>query len=359
MSPGLSIYLDLIRFLAALGVLFSHLYLEPFTNRIMWWRLGGYGDACVTIFFLLSGYVIAFVIASREKTAWSFCVSRFSRLYSVVVVGLLVTLAADAIGVSLAPDFYANEKVLAKPVSWLGYISSFFFVNEYQVFGFGGISPGTNGPFWSLSFEATYYAVAGFWVFLPWGVALLLSVLLLGFAGKTIIILFPIWLAGYALFHFRHQFAIRKSIALFVFLATAYLLLWMGNYLLYFSTDNFGLDLPWGKKPFNRIILIDYCVALVFALHLLAAHQLSEHFGVVLIRFQRPIRWLGALTFPLYCLHYPVLCLLAAISPWVADSWSNYCFVLGGIFLVVIVLTPVCEKIKDALRLRLVSLKAV
>ena len=154
MTPAFSLALDGVRFLAALFVLFDHLSSAPFTQNVIPARLGAYGDIAVTVFFVLSGYVIAHVVATREQNAADYAMARLSRLYSVVLPALLLTCAADALGAWLDPAFYAEQKVLWQPVSAAGYVSSALFVNEFQIFGFGGIAPGSNAPFWSLSFEA-------------------------------------------------------------------------------------------------------------------------------------------------------------------------------------------------------------
>jgi peptidoglycan/LPS O-acetylase OafA/YrhL len=200
MNPSLSLYLDLLRFLAAFAVLVGHVSSMPFTDQLKWWHLNSYGDAAVIIFFVLSGYVIAYVTHTREKTAREYFSARIARLYSVVGICLALTFALDLVGMHFRPDFYAIQKVLWKPPSLSGYLSSAFFVNEYQAFNFDGISPGSNAPYWSLSFEATYYAIAGIVLFSPLKYSIPATFLILCMAGKTISALFPLWLLGYFLY---------------------------------------------------------------------------------------------------------------------------------------------------------------
>lgn len=166
MNQSLSLYLDIVRFLAAGAVLVAHLASEPFTEGLSWHGTAVYGDLAVTIFFVLSGYVISYVTTQRERQPVHFVAARISRLYSVVIVALILTAVLDYSGAYFNEAFYAIKKVLWKSASIFGYAASFFFVNEFLVFGFNGISPGTNAPYWSLSFEATYYLVAGLFLFL-------------------------------------------------------------------------------------------------------------------------------------------------------------------------------------------------
>ena len=66
MNRTTSIYLDLVRFLAAVVVLLTHLAYKRFTGGlIIEWRT--YGNDAVMVFFVLSGYVIAHTVATRDR----------------------------------------------------------------------------------------------------------------------------------------------------------------------------------------------------------------------------------------------------------------------------------------------------
>lgn len=65
------------------------------------------------------------------------------------------------------------------------------------------------------------------------------------------------------------------------------------------------------------------------------------------------IEWAGSLTFPLYCIHYPAICLLIAISPWSNTSGIHLAFVGLTTAVLVVAVTPVCEALKRWLRVRL------
>jgi peptidoglycan/LPS O-acetylase OafA/YrhL len=171
---------------AAFSVFLEHVASYPFsrptptsTHPLLSF-FGSYGHSAVIVFFVLSGYVIAYVVSTRERTAWAYSVNRISRLYSVVLPALALTCAFDALGQWVNPYVYASRTVLWKPASWQGYTSSLFFVNEFQAFDLNGAVPGTNAPFWSLSFEATYYIVAGLVLFAPLRYALPLALVVLG-----------------------------------------------------------------------------------------------------------------------------------------------------------------------------------
>jgi peptidoglycan/LPS O-acetylase OafA/YrhL len=340
-----SLYLDLVRFAAALAVFLDHLSTEPFSRDVVRSGLGQYGEIAVTIFFLLSGYVISHVAATRERSAAAYFSSRAARLYSVVLVALLLTFVLDRVGVALNPDFYATPKVLAKPVSWQGYLSALLFLNEYQVFGFNGIAPGSNGPYWSLSFEASYYLIAGLILFSRRAVWVPLVALLLALAGKTITALLPVWALGFVLYRAQDRCRMTAGIAWPALLGSGAALLAVP---FFYHVDSGAYWFPYGRGPFNRDVLQDYLVAAIFALHLLAARSIFIGGGRYSV--QSLVRWLGALTFPLYCMHYPVLSLAAAISPWRRSSLAHVAFECAATALLVAAVSPLCDMLKERMR---------
>jgi len=350
MSLGLSLYLDIVRFLASLGVLGGHLVSEPFTKDAIWAPLGVYSTASVTVFFVLSGYVIGFVTETRERAAGAYAVSRVSRLYSVVLIGLVVTFLCDQIGMRYDPQLYRLRDVLMKPESWSGYLASLGFVNEYQIFHFGGIAPGTNGPFWSLSFEATYYLAAGLVLFVPRRLGLLAAALLLAAAGRTIAALLPLWLLGFALYRYRERISLSPRIALLLLPLSALALLGCDHLRHHLPSGNFGIYFPWDRSQRNRDLMFDYAVALIFAANLAAAQNWFARRPAPPQALERIGRWLGSLTFPLYCTHFPALCMFRALSPWPMDSTRNAMFLALATLGLAAAITPACERLKLWLR---------
>lgn len=347
-----SLYLDVVRFLAALGVFLHHLSADPFSKGIIPGWLSQHGPTCVIIFFVLSGYVIAFVSHERETTAASYIVSRISRLYSVSLVALALTLLLDTVGMRLNPEVYTTRNVHGMPELITGYLSSLFFVNEYEPFHY--ISwPGTNAPYWSISFEATYYLLAGLFLFLRRSLAVPLSVLLLFAAGRTIAVLWPLWLLGFALYHFSGRIQLRRSQQIILFFASSAIIFAMPKLIPHLYPDNFGMCFPWGRKPFNQKILADYVIGLTFAANIVSVHGLLRPYAVVLEHIAPAIRWLGSLTFPLYLLHFPAICFFRAISPARDDSLFNVLFIFFCVTALVIALTPVTERVRGFIRRRL------
>jgi peptidoglycan/LPS O-acetylase OafA/YrhL len=349
MTRSLSVYLDVVRFMAAAAVFLAHLLSPPFTEGSMAWYLGQFGDAAVAIFFVLSGYVIAHVVATRERDWRSYTASRLSRLYSVALIAAVVTLALDALGAMLAPDFYASKRVLLKPPSWSGYVPSMLMINEWHAFDFGGISPGSNGPWWSLSFEATYYLLAGFILFAPAFVSVPVAIVVLALAGTTITLLMPLWWGGYALYMLGRQWRANSLWGLLLFgvggamLAIYPFVVW--------RLPPLPIPLEFGRGNYQRPLLNDYFAAVAFGIHLVGAQMALASMAKVPSAFERFARWIGRLTFPLYLLHYPMLCFIAALVPLDKAGLPYVLAVTLIVFAAVALLTPYCEKLKDSLRM--------
>lgn len=351
MTSSMSGYLDLVRFLAAAAVYIVHLGSKPFTESYLHWYLTQFGDLAVTIFFVLSGYVIAHVVATREREWTTYASSRFSRLYSVALVAAAITLVLDSAGQSLAPRFYEIQKVLWEPPSFVGYLASLAFVNEWQVFGFDGISIGTNGPWWSLSFEATYYLLAGLLLFAPALLSVPASIVVLLAAGSTVAALAPLWALGF--FSYRLNARIHPPVTLAALLFVVGALAIAAYPYLVWHVPKIEMSFPFGPGPFQRHIAADYFAAGAFAVHLVGASRLSQCISTVSSPVHKALQWAGSLTFPLYLIHYPVLCFAAAISPFSRDGAANALFITIAVGVAVATATPLCDRLKFVLRAKL------
>lgn len=100
------------------------------------------GHEAVRAFFVLSGLVIAFVTDTKETMAADYSLSRLSRMYSVMIPGLLLTLTLDTAGKPIEPGLY-----IFPDKGWISFVESMLFANQI-----GNIDtyPGLNVPFWSL-----------------------------------------------------------------------------------------------------------------------------------------------------------------------------------------------------------------
>lgn len=341
MNEGTSLYLDFIRFSAAMVVFLSHISGGRFTGGFLW-QFGRFGSEAVDVFFVLSGFVIAYVTDQRERSVHDYMISRAVRIYSVALPALLVTFALDAVGRVAHPDLYA---------AWWGYswhgrleqfLSGVFFLNQLW---FNNVAPGSDLPYWSLGYEVWYYAVFGVAVFAPakWRAAAVLVVLVL--IGPKLISLFPIWLVGVLCYYICTRITISRLIGalLYVSASAAWIIyegwVWLNGNL---TTHNAVIY----EFTHNRLILDSYIVGGLFAAHLIGFHCISSSLGRILIAWHRPIRWMAGATFTLYLFHLPVAQFLAAETPWPPGSWLTRGLIYFGTLSIVFGIAELTERRK-------------
>ena len=198
MTGALSLYLDALRFGAALTVFVSHFSTARISGGLFWQF--DYGRTAVLVFFVLSGFVIAWVTEARESTLEEYGLSRAARLYSVVIPAFVLTVALDYIGKEIDPGLYGPEwgHDTAHPV--VDYALSAVFLGESWTLR---SLPGLNVPYWSLNYEAWYYILFAAATFLRGRrrVGAIIGAALL--TGPKILLLLPVWLMGVAAWQWR------------------------------------------------------------------------------------------------------------------------------------------------------------
>jgi peptidoglycan/LPS O-acetylase OafA/YrhL len=93
----------------------------------------------------------------------------------------------------------------------------------------------------------------------------------------------------------------------------------------------------------------DYIVGGLFALHLIGFCAASAGLAL-LLRCERPIRWIAGASFTLYLFHVPLLHVVVALAPWPAETWPTRALVFIGVPLLVLALAEVTERRKAAWR---------
>lgn len=348
MSRGFSLYLDAIRFLAAVMVLFSHVAYPRYSNGdLMWMRDLNLGSDAVILFFVLSGFVIAYTTGAKNRNGIDYAKARLARLYSVVIPAVIFTLLCDLLGRTINPSAYAGwwfngENIAAQIWRTLTFTS-------YA--GGDVVRFGTNGPFWSVAYEAWYYLAFGIAVFTRGWVRAALLAIAITLAGLPIILLAPCWLAGVALHSFVEQrHPARWSRATLWALA-------LGPWLLYglwqaialpqtltlatYVALGGGAITPKGAFGFSDEFLWNTLLAVLFSAHFLGVHGLAKGAQWIGPKPERAIRWLAGATFSIYLFHYPLLTLFMALPGYDASLPAHYigsaivtlalCFVLAEI----------------------------
>jgi peptidoglycan/LPS O-acetylase OafA/YrhL len=173
--------LDLIRGLAALAVLSSHLRAYVFQNYVdlanstskigvitkVFYFLTGLGHQSVMVFFALSGFLVGGTALSAmlsRKFSWpNYLTRRLTRLWIVIIPALALTLLFDNIGMKFSDgydgryyDIYSSgphsPEGVSHSISTL--VGNVLFMQTIEVPTFG-----SNGPLWSLANEFWYYLV--------------------------------------------------------------------------------------------------------------------------------------------------------------------------------------------------------
>jgi len=137
-----------LRFVAAALVFASHLKAALHLDR---WNLGTLGSSAVGFFFVLSGFILAHVYREQRQTlaAGGFYLARFARIWPTHLVCMLLMLPWTSLDAGSEParytwrllDHFALLQAWTTESSWA------------QAF---------NGPAWSLSVEAFFYAAFPF-----------------------------------------------------------------------------------------------------------------------------------------------------------------------------------------------------
>lgn len=347
MSRGFSLYLDLLRVLAAFAVVLSHAAYPRFTDgRWLWLRELNLGSDAVVVFFVLSGLVIAFVAQTKDHTLSSFAFNRTTRILSVALPALVLGWALDRIGAAQYPQVYAGPFYAPLPLSEQ-MLRGLTFTNEWR-----GLEArlGSNGPYWSLSYEVAYYALfaIAFYVRGPARVAFLVFGALL--VGPNILLLAPCWLVGVALWHYLKRGARLASGAAWLCAlvpVVAYgaalaagmpgLLLDLTNTLVDSSELRFSNEVIWNS-------LLALCVGV----HLLGVASLMR--VRVTLPGGRAIRWLAAGSFSIYLVHYPLLQILGPALPEAGVAFVDDMILVSAVTLACLAFAQVFERTLAAQR---------
>ena len=343
MNKGYSLYLDVLRFSAAMVVFFSHVASQDLTNGFLW-QTKAYAQTAVMIFFVMSGYVIGFVTHEKETNITDFSVARVSRLWSIVIPALLLTAICDYIGLHFNADLY-RESAWPYPENSqvLHYFLSFFLVQNFWDMN---LNPGINGPFWSLTYEWVYYILFGLFYFFKSKIKWLFILFIMIISGPTIILLFPIWLLGYALFKFelKNKKVFEQSyLKAFISFVAILLIIIAGP-----EVREINTNVAWMSRA---EIVGDYFDALMFVIHLYFSPHIINIIKPVLFKYEKLIRWSASLTFALYLFHRPIIQLIAALYD---GEQSNMFYRVGMIvitFLIIATIGRWCELKKSSLKI--------
>ncbi len=345
MNQPTSLYLDAVRFAAALVVFLGHAAGTRLTGGLLW-PLSFYTGEAVAIFFVLSGFVIGYATDRREHTAGDYVLARAARIYSVALPALVATIALDALGRTADPGLY-NSSWGYVPDNQLGqFLSGLFFVNRVW---WAEVPQGSNLSYWSLGYEVWYYVIFGLAAFAPTRWRWLAAGTALLAAGPAVASLFPLWLMGLAAYRLcaRHPLSVGQGVLLYA----ASLLAWLGYE---FWAWHHGRTTVLGAFLARPELVQDFIVGTCFAASLVGFRGFSPLLAGRCEPWTRPVRWVAGATFTLYLFHLPVAQCLAALchGTWHLAPGDRMmrCIVLGGTMLAVFLAAEVTERRKAAWR---------
>lgn len=363
--PVTSLVLDTTRFTLALGVAIGHFTQGYFQET--WPDLTNLAIAAVGGFFVLSGYTIRLLTPAEQSfSAQSFFVERLSRLWSVALPALLLTILLDLVSYTVNREYYLQSWGIFTTYPLFRIAVNVGLVS--QCWGWD-IKPFSNSPFWSLSYEAGFYLLYGlFRTLRDWRrvVALLAVGLVL---GPNIILMLLVWLSGVVLFDLIHKKRSdgplwpRALLALAAIVPVAWFALGPGPLLARQLTEriNGAFASAQGSLGFLGPLRLDprridgYLIFgalgfwLIFAACLPLCRQLDSRVRVP-ARVLRLGRAAGNFTFPLYLLHFPLFVLIGSLGLYDRDSALQkvVCFVL--VCAAIVATSPLFDVCKLALR---------
>ncbi|MBI3707370.1 MAG: acyltransferase [Proteobacteria bacterium] len=343
MPRPFSIYLDLLRVIAALTVFGVHAAQIAFRLADVPTRLAH--DA-VIVFFVLSGYVIAFSARERDRDLATYAINRGGRIYSVALPAVLLTLALDVLAAAIdsRPLGYPYAKLWLYLPFYLAFATDWWFLAEDML---------SNVPYWSLSYEVAYYALFAAFFFYAGVKRIALLVLILAIVGIKVWVLLPIWAAGCAVYHLHRHLAMPRATAR---------LLFFGSLIGFAAIKYLGLDaglddavnallggLPRAYLRYSRTFAGDVLVGGLVALNILAARD-SDFRSLARRTASRPIAAAAAVSFSFYLYHYPLLLFADTVGPAADGSIGRAALGTGLVAVAIVLLAQITERRKPAFR---------
>jgi peptidoglycan/LPS O-acetylase OafA/YrhL len=307
MPQAFSSYLDLVRFLAAITVVISHFTFPQFTAGVSY--QGALAGIAVTVFFVLSGYVISYAADKKEPTLRHFAVSRLARIYSVAIPALILTILID---------LYMIHQGLGHQVPIYEYQGLWKYLPIFLTFtseiGPFHIHVLTDGPFWSLSYEVWYYVAFALLIYLRGLWRVVLGALVLAFLGLPALVYLPIWLSGSLVYKLNQHLDIDCKIAFLG--ATSTLIVAFGLWYTGFCdlADDFVNTAlrGWPAAHLHNSVHFpsQYVIGVLAALHFLFVRHCDLHVFTA-VSFRRVVTYLASFTFAIYLAHRPLMNLWA------------------------------------------------
>jgi peptidoglycan/LPS O-acetylase OafA/YrhL len=352
----MSLFLDFLRFGAAIVVVLGHFTAAPFIPG--WPDLVDYAVAAVSVFFVISGFVISYVVSTREQNPVDYTVARLARLYSVMVPAILFCCLVEWICVRLDPAYVARMMAVTFGPAQASHHALHFVVNTLSPLTFLNmvhnriLVPDFDPVIWSLGFEAPYYALFGIAMFTRGPLRLLLLAVLALVLGGGVFRLLPPWLAGVALQRFLPALKPTRAMAivtglLCLLLIAAGCFVWpIFSIWVLLPHTHAVRYLLYGAGGSSKAYLF-YFWGVLASLLIVAAHMLEAPLSVLLVPLEKPIRLCAGKAFAIYLFHIPLFVLAyCAIHYDRASPFAD-----AGVFLAVIAICFLISTVTESKKL--------
>lgn len=349
MSRWFSLYLDIVRLLAAGFVVYAHsnvrfLYPEKLP-------LAEYAHSAVTVFFVLSGYVVAFVVDRRENTPISYAASRASRILSLSIFAVLLTPIIDSLGRSAAPELYS--KLIPSDYLLVRIVASLVFLAELWTIS---ITTFSNVPYWSLNYEVWYYVLFGIYCFVETSRRWMLIGIICIILGPKIVLMAPCWLAGVLAYRWKlplKALGTWSAVALWIISMLAFAGYHHFDLMRSFSDEivlKYGGEWLHTQLHFSRYFAADWFLSSIIVVNFIAIRHLANRLPEIDIGYLAWINYVGGLTYALYIIHFPFLYMWGAILNSMEPGGEKYALTVTFALLSVAVIAALGEWLRPRMR---------
>lgn len=311
MNKAVSLYFEFLRGFAAVLVTYHYynrIYHYPNGNNVF----PDVGQDAVVFFFIMSGYIISWIVATRDTTAKAYMINRMSRIYSVllpsIIIGVLLTKARHMVDITTYDPSHLENVIYRSGLIAL-------FSNYNNVFGAVNLA---RIPTWSLTYEVWYYFIfaalcfirKGWW---KWGTLALIA----AYLGFEPLLFFPTWFLGALLYRYRDKLEWSPGLARTLFILSALGMVIINvsgvkHAVAVYSILGFKTNELFGHSQY---FLYFYALAAMIAIHIVAAIRWPG-FQEWLLRRSAVSVWIirrvAHTSFILYLLHNATMLLLHA-----------------------------------------------
>jgi peptidoglycan/LPS O-acetylase OafA/YrhL len=318
-----SLYLDCIRFLAALFVVIAHFIQYGILNPSFSYYVPELGREAVMIFFVLSGFVIAYTCDIKKPSISEYAIARAARIYSVALPVLLVSFLIVCIySVFYEYEYYQISKAYIYIPFHSLFLGEIWNISETPVW---------LTPYWSLSYEVWYYILFASFYFYSGVKRVIISGIVFLFIGHKLWLLLPVWLAGVALYKYQKNVSLNIIPARLGWLLSILFLIVYKYLDLDYSLRVYGNEI-W---PFSFLnlgsadrYLNDYFLTFIVVLNFLCAKH--SKFSL-LLSYKNSIRLFSTYTFTLYLVHALVMSIWANLYTHDSNSIVDIFLLISAI----------------------------